>query len=436
MYLLSNSDLSFIKKGLLGVLLIAGLGTAGCDFLKVDNPNSLIEEDLNNPAAAPAIANGAEATVTDALGSLLAPYSTATDELTWIGTRDAWEQLDQGEVGDPINEFADGAFQAVSEARWTADNAILRLEGFREDGTLQSPLPLIRSYVYGAVIYLSIADAFDNFVLSDRQDASPPVGENNMQQLYDTAIDYLSRGLALVEDGSDWKAKLLALRARAYHSKTLWTKLNPVGAADPLVQSPRAVEDAEAALAAIGSAKDWTFELQTTPDTDSNSMAYQVNERLELRFSNAYIQPTADGTKVDSIRLEDPIDGIPAPHLVSTINSFVEENEYADITVASEREQYLIIAEDALARADAQGFENAINALRGLDGLSNFTGQIPARELLEHSRRVNLFIQGRRLADHYRFETNSPQWTSNRVEVGKFFPITITEIRSNPNIDF
>ena len=435
-YLLTSYT-SYLKKRFFSALVIIGLGISGCDMLNVNNPNSLVEEDLSNPAAASSIANGAEATATNALGTLLAPYSTVTDEVTWIGTRDAWEQLDQGEISDPINEFADGAFRSVSQARWTADNAIFLLEGFREEGTLESTLPLLRSYAYGAIIYLAIADAFDDFVISDRQDASPPIGKDNMQQLHDTAISYLNKGLALADKGSEWEIRLLALRARAHFSRALWEKLNPeVDTLDPLVQSQDAVDDAEAALAGISAGNDWNYQLETTPDTPSNPMAFQINERLELRFGDAYIQPTQDGTKVDSIRLEDPIDGIPAPYLVATINDFVAQNQYADITVISARELYLIIAEDALARNNTQDFEDAINALRSLDNLSDYTNQIPAPDLLKHSRRVNLFIQGRRLADLYRFGETSEEWTSSRVTQGAFFPITSTEIRSNPHVDF
>ena len=49
-------------------VLVAGLLFAGCDLLDVDNPNNLVEEDLSNPAAAIAMANGAEASVTRAIG--------------------------------------------------------------------------------------------------------------------------------------------------------------------------------------------------------------------------------------------------------------------------------------------------------------------------------------------------------------------------------
>jgi hypothetical protein len=79
-------------------------------------------------------------------------------------------------------------------------------------------------------------------------------------------------------------------------------------------------------------------------------------------------------------------------------------------------------------------FDTQINTLRALDGLPEYAGQVDARALLEQSREVNLFLQGRRLADHYRFGDPSVQWGGNRDAPGIFFPITLTEIRSNPNL--
>ena len=57
--------------------------------------------------------------------------------------------------------------------------------------------------------------------------------------------------------------------------------------------------------------------------------------------------------------------------------------------------------------------------------------------LLLYSRRVNLFLQGRRLSDHYRFASPSEYWISTSIATtapGEFFPITISEIQANPNI--
>lgn len=429
------NQLPFITKYYWIFLLFAGLTFTGCDILNVNNPNSLIEEDLDNPAAAPAIANGAEATLTNALGDLLAPYSTATDELTWIGTRDGWQELDQGMVDNPINEFTDGAFNSISQSRWTADNAISRLKTFHEEGTLPNSLPLVRSYLYAAVNYLVIASSFDNVVVGDRRDPASPIGEENMDQLHQTAINYLNSGLELVSAGSEWEARLLAMRARAHYEQALWNKINPdVNVGDPLVQSTYAAKDAGDALAIIQDKADWHYRLEISSQTPSNNMAFQVNERLELRIGNAFVKPTSDNTKAERVSLQDPIDEKPAPFLESEIEAFVEANEYADITIVSARELLLIIAEDALAQNDSQSFASAINELRTLDGLTEYEGQIPALELLKHSRQVNLFLQGRRLADLYRFGLASPEWNMNRVTEGTFFPITITEIRANPNL--
>jgi hypothetical protein len=418
------------------VFFAGGLLLAGCDVLEVDNPNSLVEEDLDDPTAAPAIANGALSTLAEGTSTVLAPYSAATDELTWTGTRDAWEQLVFGEVTDPLNEFSDGAFNQIAEARWTADEAIRRLERFQEEGRLSEATPLIRSYVYGALAYVVIGETFENFALSDRREAVPPVGEENMDSLYETAIGYLDQGIQLARETghSTWETRALALRARAHFALAKWGKLHPLNTSDPLVQSTAAAEDAQAVLDRVGT-EDWRYALPVEPGTPENEMAFQVNERLELRFGDAYVVPTddEDDTRVERIRLEDPIDEEPAPYLEDEIAAFEQAGQYADIPVASAREMYLIRAEHALAQNDRDGFRTHINDLRALDGLTPYDDQLPARDLLLHSRRVNLFLQGRRLADHYRFEQPAPEW--NNATPGAFFPITITEIRANPHID-
>lgn len=419
------------------VFLTLLLVISGCDLLDVNNPNSLVEEDLENPASASALANGAEASVTEALGEALGPYSTATDELTWVGTLDAWQQLDQGEVSDPQNQFVDEAFNQLAEARWTTDQAIRRLQKFKEGGKLQNTTALIRAYFYGAVAYTSIGELFDNFVISEKGDAAPPVGESSMQQLFDEALDYIenARNLTSKAGAAKWETRLLALKARVLFSRGLWHKLNPaVDTNKPLVSSEKAADAARSALDRIGAENDWNYQLAVTTRTEDNDMAYSVNQRLELRFGDQYIEPTADH-KVDSVTLQDPIDKITYPYLHTVINEFTAAEQYADIPLLSTRELHLIIAEHALANENDQLFEEHINTVRQFSQLSDYEDQLPAVEILKHERRVNLFLQGRRLADLYRFQETAPTWVSSRVESGTFFPITITEIRSNPNVD-
>jgi len=120
------------------------------------------------------------------------------------------------------------------------------------------------------------------------------------------------------------------------------------------------------------------------------------------------------------------------------VDAFAAGGLDASMTEASAREMHLILAENELAtNGDTPTFRAQINAVRSLDGLPDYTGQVTAMAILEHERQVNLLFQGRRLADHYRFGSKDPLWLSNSTTVSKpgtLFPITITEIRSNPNV--
>lgn len=427
-------------------LLFAGLLLpfgAGCDLLEVDNPNTL-QENETGPSTTPSLTNGAEASVTRALGAIHAPYHTATGELTWIGSRDAWGELDTGVLDNEFNEFTDAAFPYVGEAIWTTREYIDRVETFREEeDNFGNERNQVRLYLYGAIIYTSTADMFDNFVIdSDRDEGGPPVGPNNMNTLYDQAITWLDRADTFIQENNfdgPLATAVYAMRARAKYSKALWAKLNPdVNTSNPLVNAPGAVADAQAALDRISAGSDFTYSLDQTSSTPGLvvgdlSMALQINERAELGFAERYVETADDGT-FRSVSFPDLISGDVHPYLEGFINDFVAQNQYADIPVVSEREMYLILAEAALAGNPNVDFETQINNLRALDDLPEYTGQVDALELLKESREVNLFLQGRRLADHYRFEDPSAQWSSDRNPPGTFFPITITEIRANPNL--
>ena len=100
---------------------------------------------------------------------------------------------------------------------------------------------------------------------------------------------------------------------------------------------------------------------------------------------------------------------------------------------------YLILAESRLAQNDSVGAATYINNIRALDpGLTPYNplnaAQPRALAMYQHERRVNLFLQGRRLADHYRFGVPADKWPPNaeaRLQPGTVFPITNTERLAN-----
>jgi len=103
-------------------------------------------------------------------------------------------------------------------------------------------------------------------------------------------------------------------------------------------------------------------------------------------------------------------------------------------TATSAKEMLLILAEAALAQNNTTEFATRINAVRAVDGLPAWstTSTVTARNMLIHARRTNLFLQGRRLNDHYRFNQRADRWVATRGTKPCFFPISYNERQQNP----
>src|SRR3989449_10565906 len=185
---------------LLAALGLSG-GVVGCSgLLDVNNPNSVPIKEIGNPAGAKSLTNGVQASVGRAWNDGITLMSVASDELRWVGSRDAWNTLDQGSISEPTNEFVDAAFPYLGEARWLADTAIQQLEVFRSARTLPDTNDLARVYLYGAIIYTALGNFWEDFPLaSSERKAAPPVSAANMAQTFDSAIVYTTRGIAALQ---------------------------------------------------------------------------------------------------------------------------------------------------------------------------------------------------------------------------------------------
>ena len=417
---------------------------SGCNLLDVSNTNSVSESALNNPAAAGPIVRGARATVTRGIGAILTSYATATDELRWVGSRDAYNALDRGAVGDPFNEFVDASFVYVGEGRFTADQAIQRLIGFGFDTSSRTEDNelMAEAYLIGAVMYVNIANMFDDFAFSNKTEAAANIGPENMIQMFDTAIDYLNKAEALTSDDA-LLTDILLMRMRAHHDRAVWDMLNPSGVnvGSPMyVNDANANADATAALALIGG-EDYVFQLDMALDLSDGdvSLGFNVNNRQEMRFGDRFVFPTASGKSWDSIAIKDPITNAPSPIVVAIATEFKDARDVAPLRQASAREAHLILAEAALAGSGGD-FAEHINDLRALDLLPSFSGQVSNDVMLEHSRATNLFLGGRRLNDMYRLGIDDARWAPDPTVIdalectGALFQITNTERAANPLI--
>ena len=413
------------KSKLIGLILT--FAVVGCD-LEVNNPNSLLEDDLKDPSAASAVANGAWNAALRGISYMMMPYTVAGDESVWIGSRDAWRQIDKGGMTNEYNEFVDQAWPYISEARWMADEAVTRLGEFNSAGTLPDVQDLVLAHLTAAMVRIYIADFFDDFVYSNKTVSGTPIGAANMHQLYDQAMDLLN-GAESIADASN-KVKVLALKARVAHAEGVWGKLNPsVNTSAPYVSAGAT----EAAAAAALMSADYKWKMNFSASTVSNYMSGQINSRQEMDL--LYNAGVANGDTFPN----DIVTGTTDTRMQAEFDLFkntANGTDYAPITIVSLREMHLIIAESKLAGGDNAGCLAELNAIRAFDNLAAYPSDQDAAAAFKHERRANLFIQGRRLADMYRFGEKSVVWDPvEQSPAGSFFPITIQEIRANPNIN-
>jgi hypothetical protein len=428
--------------------LTLGLVVPACDILDVNNPNNLTEESVESPAAANAVVNGAVAANARAISTQWLGYLIATDEITWIGSRDAWGQLDQGFISNPANEFTDAAFPVVAQARWLADRAVAILDGHvAENPTAALRRDQARAYIHAGLIYTIIGETQEDFAFSDKQEAAAAVGPGQMSSVLDNAIQYLDQAVSHAQalNDADLITTSLALRARAKHSRAIWAKIKPtVNTAQPLVSSAEAVADANAVLARVGD--DWRYQMLYASATLSNYMASEINSRGEQQFDTlSIVQVNAAAPKtILGVKLTDPIDDVADPRILTFLQEWKADANigiagtiYSALTITSAKHMHLIVAEHELANGNTAAFATHVNAVRAVDELGAYSGQIPALDMLKYERRASLFVTGVRMLDMYRFGIRDPLWHPNSDVIarpGTLLPITCIEANANPEI--
>ncbi|WP_373060324.1 RagB/SusD family nutrient uptake outer membrane protein [Gemmatimonas sp.] len=434
------------RRRTLVVTALASLALSACQMFstEVKNPNAVTEDAIAEAAsAASSLVIGLYGAVNAAGNQLAGVTGAASDELMWVGSREYWNLLDIGDIGDPQNEYTDGLYPFVSQARWLANYTVPKLEGYDKSGALRSRADLPQAYFLSGTIYTLIGEHYEDFIIaSDRTKNAAPIGELNMRSMFDSAVVNLDKGLAAATalNNQPLRGRILGMRARAKYSKAVWGTLRaPRGfPANPLINDAGANADASAALTAMGSdAFRYRFDVVTTNNGGYFSTGFEMNQRLELRAGNRYIVANSAGTSplvgIAGIRLVDPVTNQADPATLKNIDECcrLASTQNVGWTATSAKEMRLILAEAALATNNTADFTTQINAVRTVDGLPAWTGTPAARDLLVHERSVSLFLQGRRLTDHYRFQIRADRWIAARGARPCFFPISSNERQQN-----
>ena len=444
------SGISYAR--ILTVALVLG-GLTGCDVLSTDveNPNVVVQEDVEKPAAASALVGGVLRQTTEAMGQLAAAHGTVSDELTWRGSFDVVGAFDRGELQHNDNLYSTDGYDALAVGRWLGDESVRILEGHRANGDLNDLSLLAQAYWLAGFNRVLAAENFEGFAISNRQ-VSGPIADRG--DLFDTGIASLAQAadLAAQAGNTDLETAAMAYEARAHWSRALWTKLAPKAVpADPLLDVAAANTLAEQVLARVGA--DWEHVFSYSSSTLQSRIGFEVNSRREVTIEDHIIEQDASlrqscwpgnaDCPTDGIRLMDPIDDIQDPALRREAWGFMSSFIYPDNVGVSARELHLMLAEAALANGDTPGYTAHINAVRGLEtSLTPYDPVVHAaidqEELLVHTRRVNLFLQlQRRLLDMYRFDIQGPVWLAGQLALtqpGTVFPIGDLECASNPDV--
>jgi hypothetical protein len=421
------------------------IGLIGCGGLfDVENPANIIDEDVRNPESAEAWANGTLRKAQQGWDGMLILLSAVSDETTFVGPHRWWGELDQGQVADPGNAGLNAEYPAFASAQWMSDEAIDLLVAFYSQDLLRDPAVVPRVYLYGALAYTTIVEGMEDYAPSDRTEAGPPLGSENMSALYDTALAYAVRGLELQPQG-ELARDLLAMQARLQHSRAVRDRVHPPPADvsnGGLVSSPGATSSARAALDADQS--DWRWVFQFPGQIVESSTVGILNCFPNMRFGDRYVRPTPDNTQAAEVILLDPLDSIPDPWLEAYIfevqGASTGQCNRGDLVVTSAREMQLIVAEDALARGDTATFQTHVNQVRAWGSLTPWTKEsgISARDLLIYERQSQLFLTGRRLMDMYRFGITSDTWDPTApasTAPGSLFPIPSDEVDANCHLN-
>ena len=434
-------------RSVASALALGAITLSSCQVFstEVKNPNAVTEDAIATAsAAASSLVNGLYGSVNAAGNQIVGTSGAASDELTWVGSREYWNLLDVGDVGDPLNEYTDGQFSYVAQARWMGDYMIPKLEGYDKSNSLRNRADLAQAYFLTATIYTMIGESYEDFIISsDRIANGAPVGQANMRVMFDSAVTFLNKGLTVAQavNNVPLQARILGMRARAKFSKAVWTSLRAPRAfpSQPLINDAGASADALAALTAMGANTfRYRFDVVTQNNGGYFSTGGEMNSRLEIRAGSRYINTIAAGTRpldgVAGIKLVDPVTGTSDPATLANIDECCRLASTTNVgwTATSAKEMQLILAEAALATNNTTEFATRINAVRAVNGLPAWTNSPSAQEILVHERAVSMFLQGRRLTDHYRFQIRADRWVATRGLKPCFFPISYNERQQNP----
>lgn len=413
----------------LSAVLLLGLSLGACDLLDVSAPGVVLADDLTGPESAEVLVSGAIADFECALGAYIVNQGMLGNELRDASVTAGRFPLDRRDISETspygVNSCSGnppGIYRPLSTARWSADNAVERLDSFT-DAEVPNRAQLIgQASVHGAYTLVLMGEGFCTTVIEEH---GPEVGP---EAAFQAAVVRFDRAIGSATAAGDDDTRRLALIGRAR------ANLN-------LGNTTEAAADASALLAEAP-----TFERIAQHSTASARRWNRVGDEfsggritVDPSFRDLMVEGVPD-TRVEIVDTETVGHDSATPVFLATKigPSRSTALRTRPLTVASFREAHLIIAE-------VEGGQEAvdrINILRNLAGLPEFDSddeaEIQAQVIEERAR--ELFLEGHHLNDLRRFDLELTPAPGEAYRQGgiygsaRCFPLPEVERNNNPNV--
>ena len=387
-------------------LTLAGLSLTACSF-EVTNPGPILDEDLNTAGAMPALVNGMGGDLSSAIGNYLTRGSLAAFELNHSGNFAAERQFATGVIRP---EDVNGDWARMQQARWVAENGLVRLRTVLGTGFETNPLTT-RAYLYAGFANRFLGEN----VCETTIDGGPRVPNTEhfvrAESLFTRAIT-----LARAQNSTALLNAALSGRAQVLAWQNKWDA---------------AVVDA--ALVPATFRHNATFSVNTT--RENMDLANQTINRREVTvFNTVWVADRDTRVPYDTVRtasggFQTGQDGV---------TRFFRQRKYITlgdpVALARGTEMLLLRAEAALRNNDVSTAITLINQERAVSSLPALTATTVDQgwTILMRERGAVLWLEGRRLWDLRRWLASG----RNTALQGRStcVPISLEEIGANPNL--
>lgn len=424
---------------------------ASCEgYLDVENPASLLDEDLGRPELLESLANTPEGNLADEYTDLMVRSGLLSDELFHPTTQ--LENIDAMR-GNRLasNSAVEDHWRGLAQARWLSDEVIERVSELISNP--DSHMAVARARFIGGLARITMADHFNVIVYGPEDQLRGPINviEDAVEQ-FDQAAQ-----VAAAAGDANYEAAALGQIARAYRS-LYFEELHLRGN-----DNPDLFDQAEAAARqALGVHPDYNVSLQYGAPGSSNAMAILGGPLGGTnRVDEAFLFLADPVTEAWDPRVPHEEQLRPEPNGQTAWNlKFAAREDPMPVSRAAEA--MLIIAEARLMDGDLAGAVEWINRTRAAarqrvssddwadpsrgwppsghelsdlrDLESNDADEIRAQLL--HERRAEFWLEMRHWQDMRYYEIVPYRWLQPNKDAGVHlrWPPAPEEIANNENL--